>query len=276
MDKTKKIFFAFGCFALIGILICSGVGIVALALAGIIEFTNPGGEKTKPIPNSDEKILVPSYDNALDVFRAEWDIYGRFETWPALLPLAQLSEIAYEDSVTVEQKAKSLGFEKCVTVSSPFHTQVAYLVSGGDVAVLFFRGTDDKEDWLTNANIYLHQLRIGEIHTGFAGAYGMVQTRIVEEIAKLKPKHLWVTGHSLGGAMALACAVDMIEFQNRSINGVITFGQPKIGREVLIANLHNHAPNICIEVGRQNTPHHVRPTFGDLETALRALKQDAA
>ena len=47
-------------------------------------------------------------------------------------------------------------------------------------------------------------------------------------------------------------------------------------REVLIANLHNHAPNICIEVGRQNTPHHVRPTFGDLETALRALKQDAA
>jgi chemotaxis protein MotA len=47
-------------------------------------------------------------------------------------------------------------------------------------------------------------------------------------------------------------------------------------REILIANLHNHAPNICIEVGRQNTPHHVRPSFGDLEAALRALKQEAA
>ena len=47
-------------------------------------------------------------------------------------------------------------------------------------------------------------------------------------------------------------------------------------REVLVANLHNHAPNICIEVGRQNTPHHVRPGFGDLETALRGLKADAA
>ncbi len=47
-------------------------------------------------------------------------------------------------------------------------------------------------------------------------------------------------------------------------------------REVLVANLHNHAPNICIEVGRQNTPHSVRPSFGDLETALRGLKQDAA
>jgi chemotaxis protein MotA len=47
-------------------------------------------------------------------------------------------------------------------------------------------------------------------------------------------------------------------------------------REVLIANLHNHPPNICIEVGRQNTPHHVRPSFTDLEESLRALKQEAA
>lgn len=47
-------------------------------------------------------------------------------------------------------------------------------------------------------------------------------------------------------------------------------------REVLIANLHRHPPNICIEVGRQNTPHHVRPGFGDLEEAMRNLKQEAA
>lgn len=47
-------------------------------------------------------------------------------------------------------------------------------------------------------------------------------------------------------------------------------------REVLIANLHLHAPNICIEVGRQSTPSHHRPTFGDLEEALKALKKEAA
>lgn len=47
-------------------------------------------------------------------------------------------------------------------------------------------------------------------------------------------------------------------------------------REVLVANLHNHATNICIEVGRQNTPGHVRPPFGELEDALRGLKQPAA
>lgn len=50
----------------------------------------------------------------------------------------------------------------------------------------------------------------------------------------------------------------------------------KLIREVLVANLHNHSAPICIEVGRQNTPHHVRPSFGDLEEALRGLKQEAA
>ena len=47
-------------------------------------------------------------------------------------------------------------------------------------------------------------------------------------------------------------------------------------REVLVANLHRHPPNICIEVGRQNTPHHVRPSFSDVEQVLRQLKLDAA
>jgi chemotaxis protein MotA len=45
--------------------------------------------------------------------------------------------------------------------------------------------------------------------------------------------------------------------------------------EVLVANLHNHPPHICIEVGRQNAPHHVRPGFSDLEGALRGLKEAA-
>ena len=46
-------------------------------------------------------------------------------------------------------------------------------------------------------------------------------------------------------------------------------------REVLVANLHNHAVNICIEVGRQNTPGHLRPTFSELEDALKEVKQAA-
>ena len=46
-------------------------------------------------------------------------------------------------------------------------------------------------------------------------------------------------------------------------------------REVLVANLHNHATNICIEVGRQNTPSHCRPSFSELEEALKEVKNAA-
>ncbi len=47
-------------------------------------------------------------------------------------------------------------------------------------------------------------------------------------------------------------------------------------REVLVANLHNHATNICIEVGRQNTPSHIRPSYSEVEEALKEIKQGAA
>ena len=47
-------------------------------------------------------------------------------------------------------------------------------------------------------------------------------------------------------------------------------------REVMVANLHNHPPNICVEVGRQNTPHGIRPSFNDLDAALRAGKIEVA
>lgn len=47
-------------------------------------------------------------------------------------------------------------------------------------------------------------------------------------------------------------------------------------QEVMVASLHNHAPNVCVEVGRQNTPANLRPSYNDLEDALKASKQSLA
>lgn len=46
-------------------------------------------------------------------------------------------------------------------------------------------------------------------------------------------------------------------------------------KSVLIAGLHNHATSLCVEVGRQTVPDHVRPSYDTLETALRDLKRAA-
>ena len=42
---------------------------------------------------------------------------------------------------------------------------------------------------------------------------------------------------------------------------------------VLTTNLHQYPTNICIEVGRQNTPTSHRPKFAELEEALKVIKQ---
>ncbi|SDY44715.1 chemotaxis protein MotA [Jannaschia faecimaris] len=43
-------------------------------------------------------------------------------------------------------------------------------------------------------------------------------------------------------------------------------------QDVLVANLQNHPTNICIEVGRQSTPSDIRPSYSDLEKALKIRK----
>ena len=44
-------------------------------------------------------------------------------------------------------------------------------------------------------------------------------------------------------------------------------------KSVLVAGLHQHATNLCVEVGRQSAPEQVRPSFVSLENALREIKR---
>lgn len=49
----------------------------------------------------------------------------------------------------------------------------------------------------------------------------------------------------------------------------------EVVKSVLVAGLHQHATTLCVEVGRQSVPEHVRPSFDVLEGALRDLKKAA-
>ena len=47
-------------------------------------------------------------------------------------------------------------------------------------------------------------------------------------------------------------------------------------RETIVASLQMHEPALCIEVGRRNVARRNRPSFGEIEEALKALKKEAA
>lgn len=92
-----------------------------------------------------------------------------------------------------------------------------------------------------------------------------------------------ILGHMIGGALVgtflgVFLAYGFVGPFASRIGAVIEEDSHfyKLIREVLVANLYNHATNICIEVGRQNTPHHIRPSFSELEEALRTVKAEAA
>jgi len=46
-------------------------------------------------------------------------------------------------------------------------------------------------------------------------------------------------------------------------------------RDTLVASLHKHSPQICVEVARQNLPSNLRPSFDELEIAIRNVPEAA-
>ena len=124
-----------------------------------------------------------------------------------------------------------------------------------DYVVAAFRGTDQLSDWLDNINAFPVKGPLGNVHSGFynalldiwreAGMWECIQELrdrgdanddIKEKdrrwlIGLKKPKRpLWITGHSLGGAMATLAAAWLAE-RKIPFNGAYTFGQPRCGDE---------------------------------------------
>ena len=108
--------------------------------------------------------------------------------------------------------------------------------------VLAFRGTEKKvSDWLTDARCVPEVQGEARVHTGFLEAFaakkdatGRTAKEVVEDILARpgardgagRPLPLFITGHSLGGALALLAT----RLVAPDVNGACyTFGAPRVG-----------------------------------------------
>ena len=129
----------------------------------------------------------------------------------------------------------------------------AYVASNDDHIILAFRGTesptsiDGLKDWLlTDAMnlLIVPQGRLGHdlsaagvgarFHKGFVDAIAEIWTPLaadVEALMKMADRPLWVTGHSLGGALALFAAW-LLKRKFIPVHQIYTYGAPMVGDQL--------------------------------------------
>jgi triacylglycerol lipase len=114
----------------------------------------------------------------------------------------------------------------------------AYVIEHVDHVVIAFRGTEitSWRDLLSDVRFKLKATRDfmgARVHTGFAVALSRVWPDI-EVLVSKESKPVYLTGHSLGGALAVLCGA-MLAVHSVKVAGIVTFGQPRVGNGTLVA-----------------------------------------
>lgn len=148
---------------------------------------------------------------------------------PALaLMTVNLSRIAYRAPDQAEQNVTDLGLTNFRHFSGA-STQ-AFVAQDGARRYLAFRGTEARNhvDWMRDAEFRPTTGVFGTmVHSGFRRALDEVWTEILPHVTG-NDRGLVITGHSLGGGLAVLAAGRLVSSDN-DVDHVYTYGSPRAG-----------------------------------------------
>lgn len=109
-----------------------------------------------------------------------------------------------------------------------------FIIESDDCAILAFRGSSTSIDWISD---FIAQQKpcplienAGYTHKGFTDIYMTLRPAIFAQLQLIdSDKPLFITGHSLGGALATLAALDIAHNSPYGPPIVYTFGAPRIG-----------------------------------------------
>ncbi|PCJ15472.1 MAG: lipase [Candidatus Cloacimonadota bacterium] len=105
----------------------------------------------------------------------------------------------------------------------------AVIIEHNNYICFAFRGTDELVDWLDNADIRSEKQLFGKFHKGFWNSTLDLWDSMWKHYKKLlsqKKRPLFLTGHSLGGALATIATAKLV-YDDLPFTSVYTFGQPR-------------------------------------------------
>jgi hypothetical protein len=124
-----------------------------------------------------------------------------------------------------------LGLVDAMAVPFDFGELHGFVATLDSYVVLGFRGTDSIATWMADGRIVqaARPPYPGMVHRGFADAldaiWNQLKTRLPQALGK---RPLYVTGHSLGGALA-SLAAYRLAAEGIPIRAAYTFGSPRVG-----------------------------------------------
>ena len=152
--------------------------------------------------------------------------------------LAACSELAYAEAGEVALALPRLGFD-FVSAFDRTSTQ-GFVAATRRELIISFRGTEtsDRADVLHDLDARRTRTPTGKVHTGFLAALDKVWDRVERLVdAESGSRAVWLTGHSLGGALAALAASRLAIEHQTPVAGLHTFGQPRVGNRQFAASL---------------------------------------
>jgi triacylglycerol lipase len=143
---------------------------------------------------------------------------------------AVASQLAYKTNEAVLEAARALNLGGCSIIVEHNH-RCLFLVFA-DFIIVAFRGTDPTEiaDWKTNVRHTPAPGPFGPVHEGYLAAVELLWPRITASLQRMREHEqpLLLTGHSMGGALAVVAAAKFAAENAIPVAGLYTFGQPAV------------------------------------------------
>lgn len=112
-----------------------------------------------------------------------------------------------------------------------------------NTAWLIYRGTANIQEWIQDFTYNQVAYKDwGLIHEGFWNIYNNNRANILSQLQKMNAKKVIVSGHSLGGGVAILTGVDL-HFSGYDVE-IYTFASPRVGNVDYCNKVNSVGPNI--------------------------------
>lgn len=142
-----------------------------------------------------------------------------------------------DEELRFEYEMQGYGLKVVDYFDDPATDTQGAVMKNDDIILVAFRGTAGIEDMQTDARFIFTRMDDWDdsihVHSGFLSSMDAVIDEVIDAVeeAGTSDKRVWITGHSLGAAIATLVAYRLHEIENIDVQGVYVFGSPKVGNE---------------------------------------------